>query len=144
MKKGETLESLAQRFCEDKRRAPVLAQIIGLKPGEKVREGQEIVMPFEVQHRAEAPEAMSSVARTFYGDANKAKLLMDYNLRTSPMIAKGERVMVPIEHVKIGAVYLQPPRDSLLSPLRPRPSEPTAGRRRRSGHAGDGARGAAA
>ncbi len=109
VKKGETLESIAQRILDDKRRAPLLAQIAGLKAADKVREGQEIIMPFQVVHRADAPESLSSVAKTFYGDSAKAKLLADYNFRTAPMLAKGERVTVPIAHVKIRAVYLQPP-----------------------------------
>jgi len=108
VKKGETLEGLAQRFCEDKRRAPMLAQIAGVKLADKLREGQELVIPFNVPHRADAPESLQSVARTFYGDAGRGKLLADYNFRSSPMLAKGERVVVPIAHVKIRAVYLQP------------------------------------
>jgi hypothetical protein len=48
------------------------------------------------------------VAREFYGDASKAKLLADYNFRSAPMLAKGEKVVVPIAHVKIRSVRLQP------------------------------------
>jgi LysM repeat protein len=108
VKKGDTLESLAQRFCEDKRRAPLLAQIAGLHANDKLREGQEIVVPFEITHHADAPESLSSVARTFYGDASRGRLLADYNFRSSPMLGKGEKILVPIAHVKIRAVYLQP------------------------------------
>ncbi len=109
VKRGDTLELIAQRLLDDKRRAPMLAQIAGLKTADKIREGQELLMPFQITHRADAPESLSSVAKTFYGDAGKAKLLADYNFRTSPLLAKGERVAVPIAHVKIRAVYLQPP-----------------------------------
>jgi LysM repeat protein len=108
VKKGETIESLAQRFSGDKRRAPLFAQIAGLHANEKVHEGQEIVIPFEITHRAEAPESLSSVARTFYGDASRGRLLADYNFHSSPMLGKGEKILVPIAHVKIRAVYLQP------------------------------------
>jgi LysM repeat protein len=108
VKRGETLEGLAQRFCEDRRRAPVLAQILGLRPGDKLREGQELMVPFNVPHRTDKPESLASIAREFYGDPGKAKLLADYNFRSSPLVGKGERVLVPISHVKIRAVYLQP------------------------------------
>jgi LysM repeat protein len=108
VRRGDALELIAQRCCGDKRRAPLVAQLMGLRPGDKLREGQELVMPFEITHRAEAPESLSAMARTYYGDASKAKLLADYNFRSSPLIAKGERVLVPIAHVKIRAVYLQP------------------------------------
>src|SRR5262249_49442517 len=36
------------------------------------------------------------------------KLLADYNFRTAPMLAKGDRVLVPVGHVHIRAVKLQP------------------------------------
>jgi LysM repeat protein len=113
VKHGETLELLAQRFCGDKRRAAALAQISGLtsgmKAGDKLREGQEIVVPFNVVHRAEVAESIGAVARTFYGDPMKAKLLSDYNFHGSPMLSKGEKLTVPIWNVKIRAVYLQAP-----------------------------------
>ena len=108
VRRGDTLELLAQRFCDDKRRAPMLALLAGLHAGDKLREGQDIAVPFQVVHRADAPESMQSVARAFYGDASRGKLLSDYNFRASPMLAKGEKVSVPIVHVKIRAVYLQP------------------------------------
>lgn len=107
VRRGDTLELLAQRFCDDKRRAPMLAQLAGLHAGDKLREGQEISVPFQVVHRAEAPESLQSVARTYYGDPARGKLLSDYNFRTSPMLAKGDKVTVPITNVKIRAVYLQ-------------------------------------
>jgi LysM repeat protein len=117
VKKGETLEALAQRFCEDKRRAPLLAQIAGMKPTDKLREGQEILIPFNVTHKADAPESLQSVARSFYGDPGRGKFLADYNFRTSPLLAKGEKLVVPISHVKIRAVYLQPPAPAPAPPV---------------------------
>ncbi|MDB4970743.1 MAG: Peptidoglycan-binding lysin domain protein [Myxococcales bacterium] len=106
--KGETLEGLAQKFLDDKRRAPFLAAFSGMRSNDKLREGQDLLVPFQHVHRTEVPESLQSVARTFYGDASKSKLLMDYNFRSAPMLAKGEKVLVPISHVKIRAVRLLP------------------------------------
>jgi LysM domain len=106
--RGDTLEALAQRFFDDKRRAPFLAQLCGLKSVDRLREGQDLLVPFQHVHRAEAPESLASVARAFYGDAGKARLLADFNFRSSPMLAKGDRLLVPIGHVKIRAVRLAP------------------------------------
>ena len=108
VRKGDTLEGLAKRFLDDGRRAPFLAAFSGLRPTDKLREGQDLLIPFQHVHRTEVPESLQSVARSFYGDASKAKLLADYNFRTAPMLAKGERVLVPIGHVHIRAVKLQP------------------------------------
>jgi nucleoid-associated protein YgaU len=109
VRKGETLEALAQRFLDDKRRAQFLAAFNGMRPTDKLREGQDLVVPFQHVHRTDVPESLQSVARAFYGDASRAKLLADYNFRAAPMLAKGERILVPIAHVRIRAVRLQQP-----------------------------------
>ncbi len=106
--KGDTLEGLAQKFLDDKRRSPFLAAFSGLRPSDKLREGQDLLIPFQHVHRTEMPESLQSVARSFYGDASKAKLLADYNFRSAPMLAKGDRILVPVAHVHIRAVKLQP------------------------------------
>lgn len=107
VRRGDTLEGLAQRFLDDKRRAPFLAAFSGLRGTDKLREGQDLLVPFQHVHRTEMPESLQSVARTFYGDASKWKLLMDYNFRSAPILAKGDRILVPIAHVKIRAVRLE-------------------------------------
>lgn len=106
--KGDTLEGLSRKFLDDPRRASFLAAFSGMRPTDKLREGQDLLIPFQHVHRTEVPESLQSVARAFYGDASKAKLLADYNFRTAPMLAKGEKVVVPIAHVKIRSVRLQP------------------------------------
>jgi LysM repeat protein len=108
VRRGDTLEALAQKFLDDKRRAQFLAAFSGMRMSDKLREGQELLVPFQHVHRAEAPESLQSVARAFYGDAGQAKTLADYNFRTSPMLAKGERLLVPIAHVRIRSVHLDP------------------------------------
>jgi LysM repeat protein len=115
VKKGDTLEGLAQKFLDDRRRAKFLAAYSGLKETDKLREGQDLWVPFQHVHRAELPESLQSVARAFYGDASKEKLLLDYNFRTAKMLAKGERIVVPIAHVKIRAVRLVEPAPEKVS-----------------------------
>src|SRR6185436_9742489 len=88
LRKGDTLEGLAQRFLDDKRRAGHLAFVNGIKLNDKLREGQELLIPFQHLHTAEAPESLSAVARAFYGDASKSKPLADFNFRSAPMLAK--------------------------------------------------------
>ncbi len=109
VRKGDTLEGLAQKFLDDKRRAPFLASFSGIKATDRLRENQDLLIPFQHVHRAEAPESLASVARMFYGDAGRAKMLADFNFRASPMLAKGDRLLVPIGHVRIRAVRLQAP-----------------------------------
>ena len=40
----------------------------GLRPTDKLREGQDLLIPFQHVHRTEVPESLQSVARAFYGD----------------------------------------------------------------------------
>src|SRR5579863_3987144 len=122
VKKGDTLEGLAKKFLDDARRAPFLAAFSGLRGTDKLREGQELLIPFQHVHRAELPESLQSVARTFYGDASKEKLLADYNFRTTKMLAKGEKVLVPIAHVKIRAVRLVEPAPEKVTSKKHEPS----------------------
>jgi hypothetical protein len=108
IRRGDTLEALASRFLDDKRRATFLAGFSGIKITDKLREGQDLLVPFQHVHRAEAPESLQMVARQFYGDQSKARLLGEYNFRQAPLLAKGEKILVPIVHVRIRAVHLDP------------------------------------
>ncbi|HUS63510.1 MAG TPA: hypothetical protein VMZ28_03165, partial [Kofleriaceae bacterium] len=82
----------------------------------------DLVIPFQHLHHAEAPESLSSVAKAFYGDAGKAKQLAEFNFRSAPMLAKGEKLLVPISHVRIRSVRLQAP----AQPPPPAPGKPHA------------------
>lgn len=106
VRKGDTVEALSARFLDDKRRVPFFVQLSGLKQADKLREGQDLVVPFNHVHRATAPESLASVAKQFYGDAGKARLIQDYNFRGSPMLTKGDKVVLPVSHVRIRAVRL--------------------------------------
>ena len=114
VKRGDTLEGLAKKFLDDGRRAFALAGFNSMRPSEKLREGQDLLIPFQHVHRADNPESLSSVARQFYGDSSKAKMLQDFNFRQNQLLAKGDRLVVPIATVRIRAVRLQapPPRPS--------------------------------
>jgi LysM repeat protein len=109
VKKGDTLEALSQKFLEDKRRALVLAQLNGLKLTDKLNVGQDLLMPFVHLHKVQKPEALASVAKDFYGDSSKAKFLADFNFRPVSMLAPGDKLLIPISHVRIRAVRLQAP-----------------------------------
>jgi LysM repeat protein len=126
--KGDTLEALAQKFLDDKRRAPFLASFSGMGQGkiDKLREGQDLLIPFQHVHVAQAPESLQSVARSFYSDAGKARMLSDYNFKSSPMLAKGERLLVPIAHVRIRAVRLELTKVHESSSVTPKAPVPTA------------------
>jgi len=131
VRRGDTLEALGGKFLDDKRRGVLLAWFNPIRGSDRLREGQDLIIPFQHIHHAEAPESLTSVARNFYGDPGKAKLLQDYNFRASPMLAKGERIILPIAHVRVRSVHLQqlqaPPTVASKKPRRePREREETA------------------
>jgi LysM repeat protein len=106
LRRGDTLEALSQRFLEDRRRVPYLAQINSIHPTDRLQQGQDLIIPFHHVHHAVAPESLQSVARLYYGDPQKGKLLADYNFRSSPMLAKNDKVIVPIWAVRVRSVRL--------------------------------------
>src|SRR5262249_42145128 len=101
LKKGETLEHVAELYMGDKRRAPFLAEFSGYRSAEDVRPGQDIVIPFHLTHQATATETLGMVAAALLGDSKKADLLRRYNFRQGMQLARGERIVVPITHVKV-------------------------------------------
>ena len=101
IKRGDRLELLAKQFLGDKRRALALAQLNNMKLNDKLREGQEISIPFLHSHRAEAPESVSAIAKQYYGDASRGRLVAEFNYRQAPVVPKGERVLVPIVALRL-------------------------------------------
>jgi LysM repeat protein len=101
LKKGETLDHVAELYVGDKRRAPFLAEFSGYRNVEDVRPGQDIVIPFHLSHQAQAQETLGMVAAALLGDSRKSDLLRSYNFRQSGQLARGERIVVPITHVKV-------------------------------------------
>src|SRR5258708_5553611 len=59
--KGDTLEALAKRFLDDGRRAPFLAQLSGIHVSDRLHEGQDILVPFQLTHRPSAPESLLAI-----------------------------------------------------------------------------------
>ena len=106
LKPGETLEMLAKRLLGDGRRAHFLAEWNGLRDGDRPAAGTPVVVPFHLVHRAPAPESLATLAKAFYGDAAQGKLLGAYNFRTAPLVGRGERVIIPVPHVRIKPAVL--------------------------------------
>jgi hypothetical protein len=101
LRRSETLAEIAELYLGDKRRAAFLAEFSGLPPGEEPRPGQDLLIPFHLLHQAQAPETLGMVAAALYGDSRRAELLRDYNFRSSSRLDRGERIVVPITHVKV-------------------------------------------
>ncbi|MCS6912034.1 MAG: LysM peptidoglycan-binding domain-containing protein [Myxococcales bacterium] len=116
---NETIQDVAQRLVGDRRRAPLLLELSGLKPTQPVAPGTEIQVPFHFIRVVLPGDTLVSIARRYYGDPTQARLIAAYNFRKSPHqpLSPGERLVVPITHVRVRAVHL--PRPALRRPTPP-------------------------
>ncbi|MBT8495148.1 MAG: LysM peptidoglycan-binding domain-containing protein [Deltaproteobacteria bacterium] len=108
-KAGDSLETLAKQHLGDERRGPFLAAFNNLAVGSSVAVGQEVVIPIHVPHTAAAKEKIDNIAAAYFGDRKKGKLLKKYNFLKSGLLGPGEKIIVPINHVRVQASKLPPP-----------------------------------
>jgi LysM repeat protein len=113
---NETLADVAGRLVGDRRRGPLLAQLSDLRPGTQVGPGTEIQVPFHFAHLIRPGETLGGIARTYYGDPGQARLLAAYNFNQGGALRAGERLVVPITHVRVRSVRL------IASKPRPKPA----------------------
>jgi hypothetical protein len=109
LKKNQTLEVVAKRYLGDARRAPFLAEWSGINPGDKPAEGAELLVPFQFIYRPSTPQTLTTIAKSFYNDTSQARMLAGYNFRKEPQVARGEKIIVPLPHLRVRSVYLPQP-----------------------------------
>jgi LysM repeat protein len=107
--KGDTFESLAQRYLGDAKRAPFLAEFNHRSVEESLPTGIELTIPFHVTHTAAATESLASISTTYFGNAKHAEELAKYNGLDKTQLEKGDQIDVPILTVRV--------RDAKLPPL---------------------------
>ncbi len=100
-KGGETYPQLAKKYLGDSRRGGFLAKSNGSKVGGTLAAGVKIRIPLRVLHEAANEESLGMIAASYLGDRRKGALLRRYNFLDGNSIGKGERIEVPIEHVRV-------------------------------------------
>jgi LysM repeat protein len=106
---GETLETLAEQYLGDKRRAKFLAGFNQLPADASLAVGQVIQIPFHVVHKAAGKESLSAIAAAYFGSPKKTKLIQEYNFTEKKVLKAGETVVIPIHHVQVRRGRLPPP-----------------------------------
>jgi LysM repeat protein len=98
--KGDTFESLAAQYLGDAKRAPFLAEVNHMQPGDPLATGTVIAIPFHVAYTAQAAESLGQISTELFGDAKQADAIRAYNGLDKPSVDKGETVLVPVMHVR--------------------------------------------
>ncbi|HUS27121.1 MAG TPA: LysM peptidoglycan-binding domain-containing protein [Kofleriaceae bacterium] len=94
--RGDTFQTLAEKYLGDKARAQVLAEYNELDISETPAIGTPLTIPFQVTHAAQGTESLASIASTYLGDAKQAEFIRKYNGLDKTSIEKGESVLVPV------------------------------------------------
>ncbi len=93
---GDTLASIAQAYYGDPRREAVLITENGLDGDEGLPEGVQLTIPTVRFHRALRGETWRSLAERFYGDPQRAQVLVRANNgKASTMPDEGALLLVP-------------------------------------------------
>jgi LysM repeat protein len=101
--KGDQLESLAQSFLGDARRAPFLADFNSIAIDDSLAAGTVLTIPLHVTHVATANESLAQISTTYFGDAKQADMLKRYNNLDRNSIEKGDSIVVPNLHAHVRA-----------------------------------------
>lgn len=106
--KGDTFESLAQRYLGDSKRAPFLADFNHRSVEESLATGTDLTIPFHVMHTAAGNESLASISAAYFGNSKHADELARYNDLDKTSLEKGETIEIPILTVRVRNAKLPP------------------------------------
>jgi hypothetical protein len=105
---GDTFESLAATFLGSARRGPFLASFNGMSSDDGLPAGTVITIPFTIAHTAGSVEAVSDIAKAYFGDGKNTEMVRRYNFLDRSSIEKGEVLLVPVYHVRLSPAKAPP------------------------------------
>lgn len=103
VKKKQTFKALASKYLKDPKKANALAMLNGMDEKAVLPSGYTVKIPFEIFHRVESGDTLSSLADKFFGDETFAVFLKAYNhIEDVRDIRPGLKLIIPImaERVK--------------------------------------------
>jgi LysM repeat protein len=98
---GDSFKTLAATFLGSELRAGFLADLNGMAPDDSLPAGTQVTIPITIEHTAATAESISDIAKAYFGDGKNAELLRRYNFLDKASLEKGERLIVPVYHVRL-------------------------------------------
>jgi phage tail protein X len=98
---GDSFKTLAATFLGSELRAGFLADFNGMASDDSLPAGTQVTIPITIVHTAATAESVSDIAKAYFGDAKNAELLRRYNFLEKAALDKGERLIVPVYHVRL-------------------------------------------
>lgn len=72
----------------------------------RVAKGAQVLVPFRLPHAVSSGDTYEGLARLYYGDARRAKLISEYNLVSGTAPSPGSTLEIPIGRVRISTEVL--------------------------------------
>ena len=127
LKKGETIQQIANRYLKESRHAEFLAWLNHLRSPKDAKQGSVLMIPFVLEHRAVKEQSLNEIANRYYFNTKPVGMLKKFNNRAANTLKAGESVFVLIfdkeityERVKERREqFIQKQQESLPSPAGP-------------------------
>jgi len=101
---GDTWSVLSDRYLGDVSAYRSIALLNDLSPDEPLQIGQKIVMPVAVPYRLAPGDTLGGVAQRFYGDTERAEVLIAFNAIDDPKrLSVGQAIRVPLTTLRLAS-----------------------------------------
>lgn len=95
VRRGDSLARIAKRYLGSTDRYKILARHNGIKEGQELDAGAELLLPFHITYTVAAGDSFSAISKRYYRNTRMAGTLRDYNGGTAEL-HPGDKLVVPI------------------------------------------------
>lgn len=107
VRKTTSLEAVTKQLLGHKNRWQTLVLINKLGRKKKILTGQQLLIPFILNHTVIPGETYTDLAKRYYGNPKLVGFITSYNLGSSNKLLAGTQIEIPISHVRITPLRLE-------------------------------------
>ena len=122
LKKGETVQQIANRYLKESRHAEFLAWFNHLRSPKDAKQGSFLMIPFVLEHKAAKDQSLNEIANRYYFSVKPVGMLKKFNNRAANTLKAGESVFVPIFDKEITYERVKERREQFLQKQESLPS----------------------